>query len=166
MGAREVLTSIHNWMTGLRRAVMMNRLASSALLSLAGLLLVSLAVLVLEAFGHFSGSTRAVLLTIWGLSAVLALGLGILWPVLRYTVFAPSDKKLAEGYAERIPNVRDRVLNALQLLERVESANKEGYSADLMLEAGRGVAEDLAPIDPKSLPDWKPVKAGFVMRWR
>lgn len=161
MGAREVLTSIHNWMAGLRRAVMMNRLASGALLSLAGLILISLAVLLLETVGRFSGSVRAVLLAVWGLSALLAVGLGIVWPLLRYTVFAPSDKKLAGDYAEAIPHVKDRVLNALQLLERVESANKEGYSTDLMLEAGRGVAEDLVPINPKSLPDKRSVKSGL-----
>jgi hypothetical protein len=161
MGAREVLTSIHNWMAGLRRAVMMNRLASGALLSLAGLLLISLAILLLETIGHFSGSVRAILLTIWGLSALLAIGLGIVWPLLRYMVFAPSDKKLAGDYAQSIPKVRDRVLNALQLLERVESANKEGYSPDLMLEAGRGVAEDLVPINPKELPDKHYVKSGL-----
>ena len=161
MGAREVLTSIHNWMGGLRRAVMMNRLASGALLSLAGLILISLAVLLLETFGHFSGSVRAVLLGVWGVSALLALGLGIVWPLLRYTVFAPTDKKLAGDYAEAIPNVKDRVLNALQLLDRVENANKEGYSTDLMLEAGRGVAEDLVPINPKTLPDKKTVKSGL-----
>jgi hypothetical protein len=161
MGALEVLTSISNWMSGLRRAVMMNRLKSSALISLAGLLVVSLAVLLLEAFSHFSGSVRAVLFAIWGVALLAALGLGIVWPVLRYTVFAPSDKKLAGEYAKRIPRVRDRVLNALQLLERVETANSEGYSTDLMLEAGREVAEELVPINPKELPDKKPLRLGY-----
>ena len=160
MGAREVLTTISNWMTGLRRAVMLNSLRSGALIALAAFVAASAVILLVETFGHFSGDARAVLLTIWGVSAVLALGLGIVWPVLRYTVFAPSDKKLAGDYAERIPNVRDRVLNALQLMDRVDGARERGYSPDLILEAGREVAEDLVPINPRDLPDRTRVKRG------
>jgi hypothetical protein len=152
MGAREVLTTIHNWMGNLRRAVMANRLKTSALVALAGLLSVSLLIMILEALGHFSGTVRGVLLALWTLAGIGALGLGVVWPVLRYTVFAPDDKALARDYAGRMPAVRDRVLNALQLLEKVDNADREGYSPELILEAGRGVAEDLRPLDPKSLP--------------
>ena len=158
MGARDVLLSIEAWMAGLRRAVMANRLKAGALAALAGFIAVSLIILSVEAVGHLSGPARAVLLALWALFAVAALGLGFVWPVLRYTLFAPSDKDLARDYAGRMPTVRDRVLNALQLLERAENANREGYSAELILEAGREVAADLQPVDPRTLPAQGPVR--------
>ncbi len=158
MGAREVLLTIEAWMAGLRRAVMMNRLQVSVLAAIAGLIAVSLVIMTVEAVGHLSGTARAVLLALWALFALAALGLGLLWPVLRYTLFAPSDKDLARVYAGRMPSIRDRVLNALQLLERAENAGREGYSQELILEAGRGVAEDLQPVDPRTLPAREPVR--------
>lgn len=153
MGAREVLQTIHGWMARLRRAIMANRLKAGALAVLSAVLAASLLIAIIEAVGHLSGAARAVLLGLWLLSALAALGLGILWPILRYTIFAPDDKKLAGDYARRMPGVRDRVLNALQLLERAEGANREGYSPELILEAGREVAEELQPVDPRVLPD-------------
>lgn len=158
MGAREVLLTIHGWMRGLRAAVMMNRLKAGALSALAGFLFSTILILLIETIGHLSGGARAVLLVVWVISALAALGMGIVWPILRYTVFAPDDKKLAREYAGRMQSVRDRVLNALQLLERAEGANREGYSPELILEAGREVAEDLKPLDPRSLPDKKPIR--------
>ncbi|MBU0508769.1 hypothetical protein KKH27_08035 [bacterium] len=158
MGAREVLQTIHGWMARLRRAIMANRLKAGALAAVAGLVAASLLILIVEAVGHLSGAARGVLLALWGVAALAALGVGVVWPVLRYTVFAPDDKKLAGDYARRMPGVRDRVLNALQLLERAEGANREGYSPDLILEAGREVAEDLQPVDPRALPDKKPIR--------
>ncbi|HEY3295530.1 MAG TPA: DUF4175 family protein [bacterium] len=158
MGAREVLLTIHTWMGGLRRAVLTNRLKTGALTALAGLIAISLVIMIVEALGHLSGTARAVLLALWGISALAALGLGVVWPVLRFTVFAPDDKTLAGDYARRMPSIRDRVLNALQLLERVEGANREGYSPELILEAGREVAEDLRPLDPRTLPEKRPVQ--------
>lgn len=160
MGAREVLTTIKGWMTGLRKAVLANQLKSSALFAVAAFLAVSILILLMEAIGHFPGAVRAVLIVLWAVSAIAALGLGVVWPILRYTVFAPGDKLLAQEYARRMPTVRDRVLNALQLLERADNAEKDGYSRDLVLEAGRSVAEDLRPIDPKSLPDKRLIKLG------
>ena len=158
MGAREVLTTIREWMTGLRRAVLANRLTSGALFAAAAFIIFSLLIMLVEAVGHFPGGVRAVLIVLWAISALAAFGLGIVWPILKYTIFAPGDQKLAHDYAQRMPSVRDRVLNALQLLERADNAEKEGYSGELVLEAGRSVAEDLKPINPKSLPDQKPVK--------
>ncbi len=160
MGAREVLSTISNWMTGLRRAVMANRMHAGALFAVAGFLSFTLVIMILEAVGHFSGTLRAILLGSWIVSALAALGLGIVWPLLKYTVFAPSHQQLAGEYAERLPHVKDRVLNALQLLDKVEGANREGYSTDMILAAGRDVAEELQPINPKELPDRKPVKFG------
>ena len=158
MGAREVLLTIHGWMSGLRRAVMMNRLKAGALAALSGFLFASILILLVETVGHLAGGARAVLLALWIVSLAAALGLGIVWPILRYIVFAPNDKKLARDYANRMQPIRDRVLNALQLLERAEGANREGYSAELILEAGREVAEELKPLDPASLPDKKKVR--------
>ena len=161
MGAREVLTTIRGWMAGLRRAVLANNLKSSALFAGAAFVFISLLIMLVEALGHFPGGVRLVLIGLWLLAALAALGLGIVWPLLKYTVFAPGDQKLAHDYAQRMPNIRDRVLNALQLLERADTAEKEGYSGELVLEAGREVAEDLKPINPKSLPDPKLVKVGM-----
>ncbi len=158
MGAREVLSTIRNWMAGLRRAVLVNTLKSHALFALAALVSVTLLVLVLESLGHFSGSVRAVLFGLWGVSALAAVGLGIVWPILKFTVFAPTDQKLAGQYAERMPTIRDRVLNALQLLDKAENAERDGVSSDLILAAGRGVAEELVPIAPATLPDRTRVK--------
>ena len=158
MGAREVLTTIREWMSGLRRAALANRLKSGTLFAVAAFVAFSLVILLAEAVGHFSMTVRTVFVALWAASALAALGLGIIWPLLKYTVFAPGDQKLAHDYAQRMPAVRDRVLNALQLLERADNAEKEGYSRDLVLEAGRSVAEDLKPIDPHSLPDKRPVK--------
>jgi hypothetical protein len=158
MGAREVLMTIHNWMAGLRRAVMANRLKTGALAAVAGFVAVSLLIMIIEALGHLSGAARGVLLALWVISALAALGLGIVWPLLRYTLFAPDDKSLAGTYARRMPSIRDRVLNALQLLERAEGANREGYSPDLILEAGREVAEELKPLDPRTLPEKRPLQ--------
>lgn len=163
MGAREVLTTIREWMAGLRRAVLANRLKSSALLALTGFVLVSLLIMLVEAVGHFPGGVRLVFIGLWITSAVAALGMGIVWPLLKYTVFAPGDQKLAHDYAQRMPAVRDRVLNALQLLERADTAEKEGYSAELVLEAGRSVAEDLKPIQPETLMDRRTVKLALRM---
>ncbi|MBK6765292.1 MAG: hypothetical protein IPG71_02945 [bacterium] len=160
MGAREVLSTIRNWMAALRRAVLVNTLKSHALFALAALVSVTLLVLVLESLGHFSGGARAVLFALWGVTAVAALGLGVVWPILKYTAFAPTDQKLAGQYAERIPGIRDRVLNALQLLNKVESADRDGVSPELILAAGRGVAEELVPIAPATLPDRTLVKKG------
>lgn len=158
MGAREVLSTIRNWMAGLRRAVLLNTLKSHALLALAAFVLVTLLVLISETLGHFSGGARAVLLGLWTVAAIAALGLGVVWPILKYTVFAPTDQKLAGQYAERIPGIRDRVLNALQLLDKVETAERDGVSPELILAAGRGVAEELIPIQPATLPDKTYVK--------
>jgi hypothetical protein len=158
MGAREVLQAIHGWMARLKRAIMANQLMVGVLGGVALFLAVSLLILLLEAVGHFSGAVRAVLLAVWVISALAAVLTGFLWPLLRYTVLAPDDKKLARRYASRMPTVRDRVLNALQLLERAEGANREGYSPDLILEAGREVAQDLQTVDPRALPNRKPVR--------
>jgi len=160
MGAREVLSTIRNWMAGLRRAVLVNTLKSHALFALAALVSVTLLVLILESLGHFDGGVRAVLFALWGVAAVAALGLGVVWPILKYTMFAPTDQKLAGQYAERIPGIRDRVLNALQLLDKVENADRDGVSPELILAAGRGVAEELVPIQPATLPDRSYVKKG------
>jgi hypothetical protein len=147
-------------MGNLRRAVLANRLKSSALVALAGLLAVSFLIMILEALGHFSGTVRGILLALWSLAGLGAMGLGIVWPVMRYTVFAPDDQSLARDYAARMPVVRDRVLNALQLLERVDNAERDGYSSELILEAGRGVAEELRPLDPKTLPPKDAIRRG------
>ena len=124
MGAREVISSIHGWMAGLRRAVMANSLKAGALIAVAGFVTVSLLIMILESLGNFSGAVRGVLLGIWSLSALAALGMGIVWPILKHTVFASADKSLAKDFAQRMPSIRDRVLNALQLLERVEPAER------------------------------------------
>ncbi len=153
MGAREVLTTIRNWMAGLRRAVLLNTLKSHALLAVAAFIAVTLLVLVLESLGHFGGGARTALLSVWAASAIAALGLGVVWPILKFTLFAPTDQKLAGQYAERIPGIRDRVLNALQLLDKVDNAERDGVSPELILAAGRGVAEELIPIAPAALPD-------------
>ena len=158
MGAREVLQAIHGWMARLRRAIMANQLKAGALGGAALFLAVSLLIFILEAVGHFSGAVRSVLLAVWVLAALAAVLAGLLWPVLRCTVLAPDDKRLARRFAGRMPTVRDRVLNALQLLERAEGANREGYSPDLILEAGREVAQDLQTVDPHALPNHKPVR--------
>ena len=158
MGAREVLQTIHGWMARLRRAIMANQLKAGILGGAALFLAASLVIFILEAVGHFSGAVRAVLLTVWVIAALAAVLAGLLWPVLRCTVLAPDDKRLARRYAGRMPTVRDRVLNALQLLERAEGANREGYSPDLILEAGREVAQDLQTVDPHALPNRKPVR--------
>jgi len=158
MGAREVLQAIHGWMARLRRAIMANQLKAGILGGAALFLAASLVIFVLEAVGHFSGAVRSVLLALWVLAALAAVLAGLLWPLLRCTVLAPDDKKLARRYAGRMPTVRDRVLNALQLLERAEGANREGYSPDLILEAGREVAQDLQTVDPHALPNRKPVR--------
>jgi hypothetical protein len=158
MGARDVLQTIHGWMAGLRRAVMANHLKGGLCASLAGIVALSILIMIAEAIGHFSGTVRWWLLGLWEAQVLFALVTGIVWPLLRYTVLAPDDKDLARAYANRLSGIRDRVLNALQLLERVEGANREGYSSDLILEAGRNVAEDLRPLDPRTLPDRKPVR--------
>ncbi len=160
MGAREVLSTISNWMMGLRRAVMANRLKAGAMFAVAGFLSFTLVIMVLEAIGHFPGALRAFLLGSWIVSGLAAVGLGIVWPILKYTVFAPSHKQLAGEYAERMPQVKDRVLNALQLLDQVEGANREGYSTDMILAAGREVAEELRSVNSQDLPDKRPVKMG------
>ena len=150
---------------------MANRLKAGALVALAGLIAVSLVIMSIEALGHLSGTARGRCCSrLWGLSALAALGLGLVWPVLRYTLFAPDDKDLARDYAGRMPSVRDRVLNALQLLERAENADREGYSHELILEAGRGVAEDLQPARsalaarPRTRQAFRP--AGARQRYR
>ncbi len=163
MGAREVLTTIREWMAGLRRAVLANRLKSGVLLAGTAFIAVSLLIMLVEAVGHFPGGVRLVFIGLWIASAVAALGMGIVWPLLKYTVFAPGDQKLAHDYAQRMPAVRDRVLNALQLLERADTAEKEGYSGELVLEAGRSVAEDLKPIQPKTLMDRRTLKLALRM---
>jgi hypothetical protein len=158
MGAREVLTTIHGWMAGLRRAIMANQLKAALLAGTALFLATSLVILVLEAVGHFSGAVRYVFLGVWIAAALTLPVFGIVWPILRYTLFPPEDKKLARRYASRMPTMRDRVLNALQLLERAETADREGYSGELILAAGRDVAEDLKEVDPSALPDRQPVR--------
>ncbi|MCB9357434.1 MAG: hypothetical protein H6505_02585 [Calditrichaeota bacterium] len=160
MGAREVLSTIRNWMAGLRRAVLLNTLKSHALYALAALVTVTLLVLVFESLGHFGGSTRGILAALWGVSALAAVGFGIAWPILKFTLFAPNDQKLAGQYAERMPTIRDRVVNAMQLLDKVENAERDGVSPELILAAGRGVAEELIPIAPASLPDKTGVRKG------
>lgn len=147
-------------MSGLRKAVLSNRLKAGALIALAGFLLVSVLIMSLEAVGHFSPAFRWVLFVVWWISALAAVGMGLLWPILKYSIFGPTDEQLADEYAKRMPEVHDRVLNALQLLQRVENANKEGYSPDLIIEAGRSVAEDLRPINPDSLTDKKSLVMG------
>ncbi|MFH1010404.1 MAG: hypothetical protein V1784_04115 [bacterium] len=144
-------------MTGLRRAVFGTRLRAGAFGALAGVLALALFVTLLEAIFRLPGEGRYVLLALWLLGSLAALGVGILWPLAK-RLFAPaSDEKLAGFYADRMPSIRDRVLNALQLLKRVDD-NREGYSVDLILEAGRDVAEDLKPISPRDLPDKRPVR--------
>ena len=157
MGAQEILMTIRGWMTGLRRAVFGTRLRAGAFGALAGVLALALFVTLLEAIFRLPGEGRYVLLALWALGSLAALGIGLFWPLAKRIFAPPSDEKLAAFYAERMPSIRDRVLNALQLLKRVDD-NREGYSVDLILEAGRDVATDLKPINPHDLPDKRPVR--------
>jgi hypothetical protein len=157
MGAQEILMTLRGWMTGLRRAVFGTRLRAGLFGALAGVVALALLVTLLEAIFRLPGAGRYVLLALWLLGSLAALGVGLLWPVGKRLFAPPSDEKLAGFYADRMPSIRDRVLNALQLLKRVDD-NREGYSVDLILEAGRDVAEDLKPIHPRDLPDRRPVR--------
>ncbi|MBM3324838.1 MAG: hypothetical protein FJY66_04140, partial [Calditrichaeota bacterium] len=157
MGAQEILMTLRGWMTGLRRAVFGTRLRAGLFGALAAVLALALFVTLLEAIFRLPGEGRYVLLALWLLGSLAALGVGILWPLAKRIFAPPSDEKLAGFYADRMPSIRDRVLNALQLLKRVDD-NREGYSVDLILEAGRDVAEDLKPINPRDLPDKRPVR--------
>jgi hypothetical protein len=136
MGAREVLSTIRNWMAGLRRAVLVNTLKSHALFALAALVSVTLLVLVLGIARTFRRRRARGAVCDWGVSAVAALGLGVVWPILKYTAFAPTDQKLAGDYAQRMPGIRDRVLNALQLLDKVENADRDGCFAGIDFSGG------------------------------
>jgi hypothetical protein len=157
MGAQEILMTLRGWMMGLRRAVFGTRLRAGLFGAVAGVLALALFVTLLEAIFRLPGTGRYILLALWLLGSLAALGVGILWPVAKRVFAPPSDEKLAGFYAERIPSIRDRVLNALQLLKRVDD-NREGYSVELILEAGRDVATNLKPINPHDLPDKRPVR--------
>jgi len=156
MGAQEILMTIRGWMAGLRRAAFGTRLRAGLFGVVAAVLALTLFVTILEAVFRLPEEGRWILLGLWAVGSLAALGYGLLWPVAQCVLVPSSDERLASHYAERMPSIRDRVLNALQLLRRVD--NREGYSVDLILEAGRDVAEDLKPINPRDLPDRKPVR--------
>ncbi|MBU1936243.1 hypothetical protein KKG05_02510, partial [bacterium] len=157
MGAQEILLTIRDWIANLRRAAFGTRLRAGIFGAVAGILALAIFITVLEAIFHLPGDGRLMLLILWIIGTAVALSYGLIWPLMKRMFLPPTDELLATRFAERIPSVRDRVLNALQLLRRVDN-NPEGYSVDLILEAGREVAEDLKPINPRDLPDKKPVR--------
>ncbi len=157
MGAQEILLTIRGWIASLRRAAFGTRLRAGIFGAVAGILVLAIFITVLEAIFRLPGDGRLVLLVLWVIGTIAVLGYGLVWPIVKRILLPPTDELLASRFAERLPAVRDRVLNALQLLRRVDD-NREGYSVDLILEAGREVAEDLKPINPRDLPDRKPVR--------
>lgn len=157
MGAQEILVTIRGWIGALRRAAFGTRLRAGILGAVAAVLALALFITIFESLFRLPGTGRLVLLVLWILGSLAAIGYGLVWPFVQRFFTPASDERLAKRFAERLPSVRDRILNALQLLRRVDD-NREGYSVDLILEAGREVAEDIKPINPRDLPDKQPVR--------
>lgn len=100
-----------------------------------------------EALFHFNTALRTLMFVAMVLTAVSATGWLIVRPLLRllHLLPGPSDTWLALFVGTSFPQVRDRLLNALQLRQLYEQGTS--YSRDLIEASLQDVAESVKELD-------------------
>jgi hypothetical protein len=128
-----------------RRLVELVRGGALTLLTALG---AGLALLVLEGLFRLGPTVRTVMAASWTLLVVVVLSLTMGLPLLRRVrLVAPeSDETIARLIGGVFPDVRDRLLNALQLCAS-PSGTEPLYSAELVEQAVRDVYTRCAPKD-------------------
>jgi hypothetical protein len=123
-------------------------LSAHAFLFGSGVIAVILIFLLAEIAIDFSSVWRTVLMTLFILSFLGAFTWMILRPFLKWLTIIPSwsDEILAKHIGDSFPNIRDRLLNILQL-SKDQQASSELYSSDLIDESLKDIASEIQLFD-------------------
>ncbi len=133
-----------------------NQLLKGTILSVASLLLAYLCIASLEYFGHFPSVVRSILFygflgfTLW------IVGNWVILPIIRLFRLGRTigHKEAARIIGQHFPEVRDKLLNTLELQEQAETGNSTpGASAALIRASIDQRIEDLRPIPFKRAID-------------
>ncbi len=105
----------------------LNRLLQGILLSLGGLVAVFLSAAVIEYFGHFGSGTRAVLFYGYIGFAAYILGVYVAVPLLKLLRIGKtiSYEKASTLIGEHFPEIKDKLLNTLQLKQQATGTDNE-----------------------------------------
>ena len=140
--------ALSDWLNRLRRRGKQLTMSAGGMWTVAVVVALLTAVPVLEAVFRFSVTGRWILVILsLGIALVLLLLVVVApWVSLLFLKNRPRDEVLATRVGQRIPAIRDRLLNALQL-RRLFRENREGYSPGLAKEAIDRVAQELEGVE-------------------
>ncbi|MGB2868717.1 MAG: DUF4175 family protein [Bacteroidota bacterium] len=121
---------------------------ANALLFGSGILASGAVFALFEILSQSRSSVRTGLVALYGAILFVLLLLFIARPLLRLLGILPSasDEETARHVGDRFPEIRDKLLNALQLAQRY-SANTALYSGELIDASLEGFAQIIRPLD-------------------
>jgi len=133
------------------RKFYINQLIRGALFSIGLIVLLFVGLNILEHYFFFPSSTRKVLLWSFTGISLLALGFWVFKPLLHYFKLGTiiSHEKAASIIGEHFTDVKDKLLNVLQLKQQAESAT----SKDLILASINQKSEKIKIVPFKSAID-------------
>lgn len=147
-----------------RRQKFFSSLSARALTSLSGVALSASAMVVAEALGEFGPEVRTAMVASLVAGGVAAFAAYVAPPVYRFvrTRAAQAFGDTAREIGEAFPELRDRLLNALQLYD-VAVAGGGGASSELAMASFRHVARSAAPLDFSVIVDKRRRKRALIL---
>lgn len=146
----------------LRRAVGSVEILTGAVRSLISLVALAVCTVVLEMMFFFGPAGRTALVVVLGLSCAVATVWYLGLPLLRRTglLQQATDHDLARLTGRTFPEIRDRLVNVLELQQAAQAASSP-YSSVLIEVAGTQVANELRPLDLSRVVDSSPIRRSF-----
>jgi hypothetical protein len=146
MSAKNNYTLLIEKLDSFIRKYYLNRLIRGGLYSVGFILLVFLGMSLMENYFYFSASVRKALFYSFILSSIVALGYWVITPLLSYFRLGKtiSHEQAANIIGDHFSNVKDKLLNILQLRTQAE---QESHQKDLIL-AGIDQKSDKIKIVP------------------
>jgi hypothetical protein len=153
------MRALLDWLDQLRRRGKLLAIGCGAMWTVIVAAVILLLVPVLEAVFRFSPTGRwiLVLVSVVVAGAVFLGGVWLPWFSLLFLRGVPRDEALAAKVGQRVPSIRDHLLNALQL-KRLFQDNREKYSQSLANEAVSRVVGDLERVDLRQVESGRRVR--------
>lgn len=123
-----------------------NRLIKGAIYAVALMLVLYLLVVVCEHFGYFSTAVRTILFWGYWIAMVAIVGVYVVVPLLKMYRLGKviSYEEAARIVGDHFPEIKDKLLNLLQLQKEVDAKSKSDNS--LLIAAIEQKTEQLSPI--------------------
>ena len=135
-------------------------LTRGLLLSVACLLVIALLAAVAEFMFHFSTTGRTILFATAAVAGLLSAGWFAAPPLLRRIGILPvrSDDDIALHVGQHFPELKDRLLNVMQIYREAKTEKHPAYSVPLVDASFSDVSQRFNTLDLKPVIDRTPIK--------